>query len=121
MNRTEQKHIKLALTPSPLSGLTGGMVSVALIVSATVIYLSKSGRLKNDLFAVNYFRSSLNGQYHSISHSLDSNHFVSQLGLWLFWAVIGLIAYMFASNLFRVTINLSRFKKSLHYTQARPH
>jgi hypothetical protein len=121
MNRIEQKHIKLALTPSLLSGAVGSLVSVALIVCAIVVSLGKSGRLKNDLFAVSYFRSGLNGHYHSIAHSLDSNNFVSELGLWLFWIVIGLIAYAFAINLFKVVMSFAYFKKSLHYVHAKPH
>lgn len=120
MNRIKREHLRLLLTPSMFSSVVIISTSIFLIVGSVIVSLGKSGHLQNVLFA-NYARQGIDSSYSSIAKSLDSNRFISQLPLFLFWGFIGLIGYFFAITVFRAAVEVSSLEKSLHYVNSNPH
>lgn len=120
MKSTNRKNLKLLLTPSMLSGGLSVLVALILLISSIIISLGKAGKLKDDLFAVNYVKAGINTQSHLIAKSLDSNHFISTLPLYIFWAAVGLIAYLVSINVYKAIYDMESIEKSLHYVHSKP-
>ncbi len=120
MHNIGRQHIKQLLTPSVLSAFIVIGATLILLAASVFISLGQSGKLHNELFAVNYVRHGLNTKYSLIASSLNSIHFLRQLPLWIFWAVVGVVAYLFAVNLFRALMEVNSLKNSMHYVHAKP-
>jgi flagellar biosynthesis protein FlhB len=91
----------ILLSPSLLSAFVSIVLSIGLVAFSIVSsrYKGSSTRL---LFL--NFNADQSHQSHSsaqaIGRTLDSNKFISNLPLLLFWCLVGFVVYMFAVNIF---------------------
>ncbi|HET8991553.1 MAG TPA: hypothetical protein VFN31_00775 [Candidatus Saccharimonadales bacterium] len=120
MNSTDQQHYNKGLTPSMLSIALTILGTLFILISAVLISLGKTGRLQNDLFALKYVRHGISDSYRNIATSLNSNHIISQLPLWIFWGSVGIVVYLFIINVVRAVTEFNSVKDSLHYVHANP-
>ena len=96
----DAKLFGILLSPSLLSTFVGGVISIGLVVFsiASSHYRGSSTRL---LF-LNFNADQSHSSAQAIGRTLDSNKFISNLPLLLFWCLVGFVVYMFAVNIFGV-------------------
>jgi hypothetical protein len=112
----DRRLIGLLLLPSWLSGLVAVCGGLAVTVASIVISRYQGSSLQLELF--NYRATpapNLTTSYQTVGTNLSANTFVSDLPLFLFWALAGLIVYLFASSLFGVLQNVAELKSELDY------
>jgi hypothetical protein len=96
MINTSRQHIAAVITPSVFSGLVTGIASISITAFAVVASFGSNGILLQGLFAANNLSAPT---YHQITDNLARNTVISNIPLFIFWAAVGLIVYLFAINI----------------------
>jgi hypothetical protein len=86
----------ILLSPSWLSGFMSAFISIGVVVVTMVSasYSASDTRLQFMKFHLERSQASSG----AIGHALDSNKFIGNLPLLLFWCLMGFVVYMFAIN-----------------------
>jgi hypothetical protein len=86
----------ILLSPSWLSGFVSAFISIGVVVVTMVSasYSASDTRLQFMKFHLERSQASSG----AIGHALDSNKFIGNLPLLLFWCLMGFVVYMFAIN-----------------------
>ncbi len=109
----DTEKIRMLLTPSWLSGSIAFVCSLLLTFSVILISLYQSSSIRVDFLS--YQESQLLDTYHKVNNSLSANSIIGNLPLLLFWSLIGLIVYIFVSNLFTAIYHTAELKDELEY------
>ena len=105
----------ILLRPSFLSAFIGIVLSIGLVAFSIISshYKGSSTRL---LF-LKFNADQSHGSAQAIGRTLDSNKFISNLPLLLFWCLVGFVVYMFAVNIFGVVQRAAELGDELnHFT-----
>lgn len=95
----------ILLRPSALSGF------VSLFSAITTVAYTAVSNVYNGSFTL------AQGNYNSIGNKLDSNQFVSNLPLLTFWLLVGVVVYMFATNIVGAIHSAAELEAELsHFT-----
>lgn len=113
------KQIWQVLTPSWLSGLVVTVLCLVGVIGTLIVSNYQGSRLQQQLFEA---RGSgplpLRSDFQTITDNLAHNQVVSNLPLFLFWAVLGIIVYLAATNLWNVLGSAEELREELNYVNA---
>ena len=113
------KQIWILLQPSWLSGLLAGFASVAVVVATLIISNYQGSSLQQELFEAKagHGTASVLG-FQTITDNLSANKAVSNLPLFLFWAALGVIIYLFATSVWEVFSKAEELREEFEYVNA---
>lgn len=106
----------ILLTPSWLSGLFVTFSSLALCVGTSIISRYQASSVR--LYFITYHAGRLGDTYRRFSDSILGNSFISNLPLFIFWGLVGLVVYLFAANIMTALRNTAELKNELDYVHA---
>lgn len=113
------KQFGILLQPSWLSGLAAGTASAAVVIATVVISNYQGSGLQHELFAAKAGGSTASALgFRTVTDNLAHNSAVSNLPLLLFWAVLGVIVYLFAVHLWGVFGRAEALREELGYVNA---
>jgi len=115
MIKTNSQHLIAVLSPSILSGIVSGVVSVLVTGFAVVASYGSAGVLRQGLFAAHDLTAPA---YQQITDRLAQNTFVSNIPLLLFWMAVGLIVYLFAVNIVKAFGSGVELEEQLSYVNS---
>jgi hypothetical protein len=115
MINTSRQHLAAVITPSILSGVVTGVISVLVTGFAVVASYGKDGVLQQGLFAANNLSAPT---YHQITDNLAQNTAASNVPLFIFWAAVGLIVYLFAINIVTAFSSGVLLEEELNYVNS---
>lgn len=94
----DAKLFGLLLMPSWLSTIIGATISLGIVVYTLVSAHYRGSNAQ--LTFLNYGKPGLDATTQSVSNRLASNELLANLPLFIFWALVGAVVYMFAINIF---------------------
>ncbi len=97
---TDARLLDSLLLPSLLSAWVLGLASIGLVAFVPLSLFYKSSALRLQL--LDFQTTQAHASIQAVAHKLDSNAFISNLPLFLFWCLVGFIVYMFAVNIYGV-------------------
>jgi len=102
-----------------LSGLLAGFVSLAVVVATLIISNYQGSSLQQELFEAKagHSTASVLG-FQTITDNLADNKVVSNLPLFLFWAALGVIIYLFATSCWEIFDKAEELREELEYVNA---
>lgn len=114
---TEQKSLDLKLflkllTPSASSLSFCVLVSLALSIGVVSFSHYQSSSLRLQYL---YYQSHTNAGSGHLSNSLLQNSFISNLPLYFFWAIVGVIVYLIATDVVRAIQSTVEIEHELNY------
>ncbi len=95
-SQSESGVIDSLIRPTWLSALIGGLISLSLITYVILSTYFKGSGFRFQLLGNSQAPATLN----SVGQKLDSNSIISNLPLFLFWCLVGIVVYTFAVNIF---------------------
>ena len=113
------KQIWVLVQPSWLSGLVAGFLSLGVVVATIVISNFQGSSLQQEIFEVKAGHASDSViNFKAVTDNLASNSFISNLPLFLFWAALGVIVYLFATSLWGGLSKAEELREELEYVNA---
>ena len=109
----------ILIMPSWLSGIID--VIIGLVVVIGTIFLSRYQGSSVRVDYLNYLSGNQSQLYKDVNTGILSNQFVSNLPLILFWGLIGIIVYLFATNIFAAVRNTAQLRSELEYANVDRH
>jgi hypothetical protein len=112
----------LFLLPSWLSGLVAVLSGLGVAVASIIISRFQGSSLQQQLFDYSSARSVTDpsAAYQAVSHGLSSNAVVSDLPLLVFWGLVGLVVYLFATSIVGALQDAAELHNELEYVHAKP-
>jgi len=107
------------ITPSWLSSIIDFLFSLAVILGTTVLSRYQGSSIRNDY--LQYLNDNHDSIYRSVNSGILANPIVSNLPLLIFWALVGLIVYLFAANIVAAIRSTAALKDELEYTNVDRH
>ncbi|MEO8104878.1 MAG: hypothetical protein ABI602_00895 [Candidatus Saccharibacteria bacterium] len=112
MIKATSQHTRAVLTPSILSGIVMAVLAVGTVFISLVATYGSSGVLQQGLGAAHSLSAPT---YHQITDSLARNPVASNAPLFLLWAAIGIIVYLFAVNIVSALGHGVQMEEELNY------
>ena len=113
------KQIWVLLQPSWFSGLVAGFLSFGVIVATVIISNFQGSSLQQEIFEAKAGHASDSViNFKAVTDNLASNSFISNLPLFLFWAALGVIVYLFATGLWGGLSKAEELREELEYVNA---
>jgi len=109
----------ILLRPSWFSGIVA-IVTTAVIIGST-IFLTHFEGSSIQLDYIKYQSGAQPDAYQNVNNSLLNNQLISNLPLLLFWALIGVVVYLFAVNIFTAIRHTAELKSELEYANIDRH
>ncbi len=112
------KELRIMLTPSWLSGLLSVASGIIVIgVESLVVHL-KGSSLEQLILAIHSVGGIAAGSYQSITSNLDNIAVINDLPLFILWAGVGSIVYVFAVKVYRGFTSVADTEERMHYVHA---
>lgn len=115
MIKASSQHTIAVLSPSIFSGIVMAVVAVATVFITFEATYGSTGALQQGLFAAHSLSAPT---YHQITDSLAQSPVVSNAPLFLLWAAVGLIIYLFAVNIIAALGNGVQIEEQLSYVNS---
>ena len=113
------KQIWILLQPSWLSGLVGGFLSFAVVVATVIISNFQGSSLQQEIFEAKAGHTSASViNFKAVTDNLAANGVISNAPLFLFWAALGVIVYLFATSLWGGLSKAEELREELEYVNA---
>ncbi len=103
----------LLLMPSWLSGFITITVSLFTVVGTIALSRYQSSSLRLDF--LKYHSVHVANNYETVDSGLQANKLIANLPLLLLWGLVGLVVYMFATNIVNVIRNAANLTHELDY------
>jgi hypothetical protein len=104
---------RILLTPSWLSGIFDVCLTLVVCLGTMGLAWYQSSSLRLDYLS--YQADKISSTYQRINTNLSANSFISNLPLLLFWSFVGLVVYIFVTNIFSVIHATAELNTELHY------
>ncbi len=111
---------RMLITPSIISGTIDVVAGVGLVITTIVVSSFRSSSLQKELFdyQTNNLTSDLSNNSQIVAHGLNSNTFVSNLPLLLFWGLVGTVIYMLVLSLARALKGAVQLHDEMEFVHA---
>lgn len=103
-------------SPSWFSGLAVSIASLSLCLGIVLVDRFKTSSLRLDF--IHYDSPVVSQYYGSINQTLSQDNFIANLPLLMFWGLVGLIIYLFVTNILGILRNTAELKHSMNYVHA---
>ncbi|HSX36531.1 MAG TPA: hypothetical protein VLG13_00180 [Patescibacteria group bacterium] len=97
------------------------MASLVIVVGTLVIANYQGSSLQQQLFEARQGVSQTGFNLQTVTDNLARSTFISNLPLFLFWAGLGVIVYLFATSMWGVLAQAEEFREELEYVHAPRH
>lgn len=121
MQNPNAKKIWLVLTSSWLSGLAVVVTGLVIVVGTLVIANYQGSSLQQQIFEARQGVGETGFNLQTITDNLARNTFISNLPLFLFWAGLGVIVYLFATSMWGALAQAEELREELEYVHAPRH
>lgn len=115
MIKASSQHTIAVLSPSILSGIVMAIMAIMAVFITFVAAYGSNGALQQGLFAAHSLSAP---SYHQITDSLAHNALASNAPLFLMWAAVGLIVYLFAVNIVTALGKGVQMEEQLNYVNS---
>lgn len=109
----DSRLFRILLTPSWLSGIVDVVFSLALSLGTILMSNYQTSSIRLDF--LDYQAGHITYTYQRVGNALSANAFIGNLPLLIFWSLVGLVVYLFVSNIFAAINNTAELKDELDY------
>jgi hypothetical protein len=113
---TNGRLLVLLLTPSWLSGSIAVLSALVLSVGTLIIVRYQSSSIRLDYLS--YQASHISHVDQELGNQVLTNSFIANLPLLVFWSLVGMVVYLFVSNIFAAIGSTAEFNEELNYVHA---
>lgn len=108
------------LLPSWLSGLVAFASGIIIVVVEALVVHLKGSSLDQLILAIHSAGGVAAGSYKSITTNLDNIAIINDLPLFILWAGVGTIVYVFSVKVYRGFASVADTEEKMHYVHATP-
>ena len=112
------KQTWLLLQPSWLSGLIAIIASLATLAVAIVVSNYEGSSLQQELFSARQGGPITSFNFQAVTDNLARNSVISNMPLFLFWAALGVIVYLFATSIWAAFSHAEELREEMEYVNA---
>lgn len=110
------KLLRLLGGPSWLSGIVVGVLGVLFCLGIILSTRYQASSVRLDF--LNYQAGQIAHLYQNVNNDLLSNTYLSNLPLLIFWGLVGIVVYLFATNMLAAVHGTAELTSELHYIHA---
>ena len=112
----DRRLLTMMLLPSWLSGVIDFSITCIICVGTVLLADYQSSSIRLDY--LNYQAARISAAYQDINTSLSRNAFFANLPLFAFWAIVGLVVYLFVTNMYGAIGSTAKLKTEMGYVHA---